>query len=318
MERKWIFLQNPFENACSGNFQKANGIFNFTRTRLEAKAGDAFFDTLIALVDAPVTAWNTLYEAWVNSGGAHKSTTLALTSLLADLSAIKIEDWDTAIKNVYRRGTPQYVALLPHGRAPFQKGKQNDRILAVKTLNTAIGTDAALAAVKVAVQTMHGQLKDALTEQQADLGDTAEMSNQLDVLSSLICTIFYNVLGQLMSHYSETPDLTGNYFDLLAIRESEQITFTRTLAPLGNEDIAKRKLTATMSVRVINDGPADVQIYYAAEKNDPVPDTAITVQAGEDETYPASALGSLATGHFIKANNANEVVETHFVLTIIK
>lgn len=318
METLWSYLLNPFLNAAGDNFKKFNTIVTFTYDRIKAKAGDAFFDELILDLESVYLSWQSLYTAWSSSTSAHKAATLLLANLFKDLSGDKIDDWDIKIQVVYKKDTPQYMNLLPNGRKPFQSGSHEQRIQAVADLVTAIGSDAALATLKTAIIAFQTTLTDAKSDQAAKLSATNTYSEQLSLVIKVIAKFMYLVLGKFMVHYYDNPTMIEPYFDLATIRSAAQVEFTKTVKQLKDANIAKRKLKITDQIKVVNDGPVAIIIYYAPEKNDPHTTYGVSIAAGEDETLQASDLGNLTTGNFLKAYNADSVNEAHFVLTIIK
>ena len=105
------------------------------------------------------------YTIWLSQQGATKGQTQSLNDLLDQLRSEQIENWDLAIQNVYRQKTPQYIALLPRHRTPFQTGSQQQRITAVAALSMAIGTDAALQTLKADVDEFYDALITASNSQ---------------------------------------------------------------------------------------------------------------------------------------------------------
>lgn len=318
MEREWIYIQNPFLNATADNYSKFNSIINYSNTRFNGQAGDAFFDTVIAIVAPSCSLWNTAYATWTESQGEHKGTTNTVQVLIDQLSGTSIGDWVRRIAVVYAPGTSDYIRLLPRGSAPFQTGKQADRILAVKNLITAIGTDAALTAVKADVVAFYADLDAAKTAQTVDLAATDTLSDNCEMQRIASCTILWQSLGMMITQFATTPNVISNYYDLENLRSNEQVSFTHTVHPLATAVIAKRKLTDTMQIRVNNTGDAEVRVYYAAEKNDAIGATYLSVPAGEDTTVAANVIGNLSTGHYIKVDNVSDLVDAHFTLSIIK
>jgi len=317
MERLWIYLQNPFLNVAGDNFTKFNAIVKFTYDRIKAKEGDTFFDDLIADLESSYQSWQSLYIEWESSAGAHKAATLAFTNKLKELQSDKIEDWDIAIQVVYKKSTPQYMNLLPHGRIPFQTGSQESRINAVAALVSAIGSDAALATLKAAIVIFQTSLNNAKSDQAAKLSTTGTLSHELILVIKVLSLFLYKILGKFVVHYYDNPTLIEPYFDLATIRTSAQVEFTKTVKATKTANIAKRKLKITDQIRIINSGDVSITIFYSPEKNDPHTTYGVNLAAHEEATYPSSDLGNLTTGNYLKAYNADSVIDAHFTLSIL-
>ena len=59
------------------------------------------------------------------------------------------------------------------------------------------------------------------------------------------------------------------------------------------------------------------RINVRSEKNDGVPAITKSIPAGEDVQFPVNDLGNIALGHFIKAYNADPLIDTHITLYLI-
>lgn len=318
MDKEWIYLNNPFFNATTDNFSKFISIINFSNDRFLTKAGDTFFDTIIAIVQPACDGANSAYAQWTGSQAEHVSSTNTVNVLLKKLGSEDIQDFQRRIAVVYAPGSSDYIRLLPHGNAPFQSGTQANRLLALSNLITAIGSDASLASVKTSAQSVLTALTTAKSEQTADLSQTDLLSDAMELVRISACNVLWKSFGLMIAQFVETPSVIGNYYDLENLRSHEQVSFTHLLHPLSSTDIVKRKLTDTMQVRIRNNSNAEVRVWYAAEKNDEIGSTYVTVAANSDVTADATSLGDLTLGHFIKVKNMSTLVDARFTLSILK
>src|SRR6266487_1570469 len=110
MERPWIFLQNPFLSATNDSFRSCKKLGDFTIAALTAPDTPPFSDMHAELAPFSST-YNTAYTAWTAQRGMQKGKTSSLKDRLKALSSEKIENWDIAIQQVYKQGTPQYISL---------------------------------------------------------------------------------------------------------------------------------------------------------------------------------------------------------------
>ena len=287
MKRTWLYLQNVFANVTANSFVKFMKISLYHFNAITAKAGDPFFDTLIANYNLAHKNYLTLYNKWTASEGTHKGSTGLFDSLLQTLSITNIEDWDIKIQNIYKKGTPKYVALLPHGRKPFQSGAKDDRVIAVSNLITAIGTDASLVAVKALVQAVSDSLVAARSVQQGTIGGTNHFSDDLELARLVAAKLMYKNLGLLIANFFEAPESASAYFDLETIRHAEQAEFLGHVSAHDDHFIAKRTLQPDDVIRLINTGTVPLVFRLADEKNDGAGSPSITVNAGEEEHVKA-------------------------------
>lgn len=317
MKEPWQFAQNPIDNVTKGNYLKMLKISTWHINALKAKAGDAYYDALILDYDPLHIKYVNEYNKWDTSIGTHVGGTASFEELITLLSGTKAEDWDIAIQAVYRRDSPQYLALLPHYRKDFQSGSNESRVNAVKNLSTAIGTDAALAAVKASVDAFLLLLNNARSAQQGDLSETSDFSEDVEVARVDAAEGQYRDLGSLMNKFYKTPLAIEPFFDLANIRKAAQTEFTGTVKKGALKNIFKRTLAPTDQISLTNTGDVVLKFAIVAEKNDAIGTVFIRVEPGEEETVPASALGNVPENKFLNVKNDDPALAGKFKIVIL-
>ncbi len=306
-QRAWSFTQNPFLNATINSLRIAVRISNTHLAALTKFAGDPFFDALIAFYAPLDAALNTAVTAIKEAGGEQQGSTVNLNQLYNLLSSSRIRQWDITIQGVYELGTPQYKALLPHRRTPFQVGTQTERLIAVQTLSMAIGSDAQLAAVKTGVDNFYKQLSDALSGQKGDVQGGGILSKQAEAARVAMCIGQYADLGALMQNYAATPDMITSFFDMI-IRSGAQVLFTGDDKPQEHKNILKHTFAAADMLSLENDGVTDQQFYLANSKTAAPDKAVVTVTAGQKLSIAASQLGDV-TNTFLNVYNPDELIK---------
>ena len=180
MEKTWSYLVNPILNATVSSYIRFFVISTFHYERLKAKAGQPFFDDLLKIYEPFHLAFVAAYNDWKAAGGLQIGSTAEMDEVLGQLSHDKAEQWDLDVQHVYRRDTPHYLALLPHHRQVFQNGSALERISAISAFSKAIGTDAALAAVKADVDAFHTHTTDIASHKDGKQGDTKFSSEAVE------------------------------------------------------------------------------------------------------------------------------------------
>ena len=313
-QRPWSFTQNPFLNATVNSLRIAVRISNTHLAAITKFAGDPFFDALIAFYAPLDAALNTAVTAIKEAGGEQQGSTVNLNQLYNLLSGSRARQWDIAIQGVYELGTPQYKALLPHRRTPFQIGTQTERRTAVQTLSEAIGDDAKLAAVKTGVDDFYKQLSDALSGQNGDVQGGGILSKQAEAARVAMCIGQYADLGGLMQHYAETPDMITPFFDMI-IRSGAQVLFTGDDKPQEHKNIFKHTFAAADMLLLENDGVTDLQFYLAESKTAAPGKTLVIVPAGQKIIVPATQLGDLQNT-FLNVYNPDAVNKGEWTVEI--
>lgn len=293
------FLINPFEVSMEQSYIKATIISAFTQAALAQQASDPAIGPLHTFYTPLHTALTTAYTAWKAQAGSAKGQTQSLKTLLQNLSSTVIDEWDFAVQQEYRKGTPTYLQIFPEGRAPFQSGKQEDRILAVGALADALGAEGSFPTLKQQVDTYYYQLSTTNAGQKGAKSDTGLHSEAVATAAEACAAGLFYVYGGLVQKYYTQPETIENYFDVSLIREKEQRAFTGTVPAGTTKSIAKRTLEPDAQIRIVNSGPTRLRFFLAEEKNDE-PTTGVTILPGEDQTIPASQLG---TGPYLGVMN---------------
>jgi hypothetical protein len=302
MEREWTYLRNPFLYATRDSYIVAMKISTFHDSALANVSTDPFFGPIYTAYHPLHTAYKTAYDAWISQGHTQIGETLNLEQLLRLLSGSKIDQWDVAIQNVYNKKTPQYAALLPHHRVPFQQGKQEERFEAVKSLSTNLTGIAALASVKTDVDNFYNQLNTANTTQKTGKTSKTIHSGSLENQRITICNSQYATLGTLINHFSTTPDNIAAYFDVVTVRSSNQVHFTGHLKPGHIHCVCKHTFALLDSITIHNESTIALHVYLGVAKDTPAPVMAVPVAAGVKEVVKAGTLGNIADTYLIISN----------------
>lgn len=313
--KPWIFTLNPFLNATVGTYKIAVRISTYHLGALQSQAGDKFFDDLIDAYEPLHEALVTSFDNWKSTSGTQQGKTLNIDQLFRLLSSSKIRTWDIAIQNVYEIDTPEYKALLPNHRGPFQKGSQTDKLAAVAALSTAIGTDAALATTKTDIDAFYTLLSTALGQQKGGITSTKTLSDTVEAARVAMCIGQFANLGALIQKYAATPENIGQYFDLTAIRSGAQVIFTGDTKPQETENILEHTFAATDTVRLENEGPTDLQFFLGATKNAAAGTTMVTVPAGQDITVVVTQLGDIAN-RFLNVFNPSTIAKGEWTIEL--
>ena len=315
--KTWSFLFNPFYNATVNSYRAMNKIANYTASALDKRKADAFINSLLVVLSPFVTTYTNTYATWVSELGLQIGSTQSLASLLAELSATKIEDWETAIKGVYKSTTAQFTALFPYHRIPFQNGSQTDRINAVLALSKAIGSDAALATVKADVDAFYALLVAAYNTQKGNISGTGTNSDAVEAARVAVAIELYGVLGLLMNHYKNNPTEVANFFDLQTIRNHEQTIFKHDIN--GGETLLAITHTfdAGEEVRLVNRGATELHFILVKETTDAVGATAVAVAANSQTVIDASNLGDIVNNRYLKVLNVDANLKGAYTIELV-
>ena len=274
------------------------------------------FSELLTTLSPLVQAYDDAYAVWLQQQGATKGQTQSLNDLLDDLSSEKIEDWDLAIQNVYRQKTPQYIALLPRHRRPFQNGSQQQRITAVAALSLAIGSDAALQTLKADVDAFYNELTAANATQKGSKSTKSGTSTAVETDRIALGTALYGVLGRLMDFCKETPEAIADIIPVDALRNREQTIFQQDVNGGVTQLIFIRTLDDDDNLKCVNRGNTALQLALVHEKNDAMPETAYTLHPNEEELVTPEVLGAKGN-RFLIVKNTSATEKGAFTITLV-
>ncbi len=322
MTRPWIYLINTFLAVTADSYRAMKQIGDFTYAAVSTTAATAtdpekktFFTSLQTTLQPPVDEYDSAYVTWLSLQGAQKGQTRSLTDLLDDLRGTEIQAWDRAIQNVYLPGTPQYIALLPRHRTPFQSGSQQDRITAVGALSLATGKDDKLKDLHDKINAFYDELVTANNSQKGSKSTKNGSSAELEADRVALSTELYGVLGLLMNYFKATPDAIAPFFLIELLRNREQTEWEHTLK--GDE--LRLALTHTFAegelITLGNPGNTDLQVALVANKTDAMPDGAFLLKAGDQQTISPDMLGK-PDNRFLLVKNMSDTENGDYKIAI--
>lgn len=312
MARKPRILDNFVMNATRNNMAK----FATVSTEVDAALNGSGFTSLYNDYHPQHLGFMNAYSVGKNQKGDLKKDTATLQALLKGLVPA-VANWAYTIEGVYKKGTPEYLAIFPRGRAAFYKGKQVDRVAAVHQLSLSLTGIASLASVKTSVDTYYTNLNAALVTQKTSKSTTNVKRTLLEQQWQNACESMYYVIAGLMQQFNNNTQEVANYIPFHLIDPAPQTVFTGKLPVEGIKVLAKRTMKPAAEVTMINNGtvPADFYVSYTKEGKLPIGATPVTVQPGMTVKVPVSQLGSLENKYFT-VRNTSDVAEADYELSL--
>lgn len=318
MKKAWIFAINQFLNVVKSNFIKGMQLSTYhDGALLTAKATDPFFIPLYDAYHPLHLALENAFQAWVNQGGSQQGQTLNLSQLFKQLGTTKITAWTIAVQVVYLPDSPEYKAIFPSGRAPFQKGKQSDKINAVGALKLALTGIAPLAATLSDVDAFFTLLNNTNTNQKGSKTATKTLGDTVKNAAIATAVEQYGNLGLLMNKFKLTPENIENYFDVNALRRKNGGSVTGGIAPLTYKSLFQHTFHAGDIIKITNDGDTALEFYLALTNNSAPLAPIFTVEHGTFQLVDAAYFGNLVDNKFFSVNNNNPVMSGHYKVELM-
>lgn len=235
-KRDWIFQSNCFDVATQGSCKRMLIIATATDSKLYAKISDPVINAIYNNYHPVFLDYDNIYANYQVVEGQSESKTLNLKNLLLKDLPDRVRIWEPMVLVVYPSGSPEFKAIFPDGRKPFNSGAYETRISAVKALKMKLETDPLLSGVAVLVSSFYNVLYSARSTQQEKEGLLKDLSSQRENQRIVLAKALYTVLAGLMSRFAGDTEQLKNYFNLTLIREKSQ-----AVAP--DEVVVKGKVT---------------------------------------------------------------------------
>jgi hypothetical protein len=321
---KWSIAINPFLAAIKGSYVTAKRISNFLTGKLSANSADPDIAQLYNDYLPTDTAMNTTYTNFIAQGGTQSGASEGFNQKLSEITA-QANLWDAMIQPIYAKNSASYIALLPHGHAPFLHGAQLSKLTAVEALSKSLfiastndsSNATALNTIKATVDTYYAELKTAFDNKNEGKNISSLQSDACFDASIAVCEQQFKIYGLLAAKYYKTPELIAGYFDEANIRNHQQTDFTHTIKPEHTYTIAKRTFQPSDEIRINNTGNVALRFYAAATKDAAIGTTFIEILPSVNADYNVALLGDITNNHYLMVNNPDAIQAGSFVSSLL-
>ena len=211
----WTYLRNVFNNVTSSNFKRMLSLSADHKAKLSYHgATNPDVNALYLLFEPIHTAFTVKYAKVVANFGAYKSATSTVEALAADLSRTQIKSWDVKIQNVYEDHTADYKLIMHSGRAPFQSGTYEQRLLAVQALAVSLAAYPLLSTVLTSVQAFATAFQNARSQQQELEGGDTNLRVELEQAREDLALVMHRIFGQLIFLFAHQPGTIQSFYEL--------------------------------------------------------------------------------------------------------
>lgn len=289
----WLFADNFILNSIKGNYTKALKVSKFHFDALTEKQADPGIAPMLTEFTPVHTALENSESGKGMALGQRAGKTQSVNDLLKELVETKLPAWQQQIRNTYGAKTAEYKALFPQGNAPFETGKKDNRILAVKTLRDACTADPALAAVAALIAAFYILLDKARNQQLGKKTDVGgDIETEKDAITAMAKIHFKNH-GKLIGLYPDDPDRIASFSDVTTLQSHvHDSIYKGTDNPGKTKKVLTHTFTAASTVTISNTSLADQKFWLTDRSNNPIHPNGITVGAGQIVTTAVQTLGN--------------------------
>lgn len=241
----WKYVENQFDNSTKNSKKRMKELAIFHRDAVHGSSLP-ISAPMVSRTVAALPPFMTAYNSWLTARVQFKMATAALDAALTHLGSTDIEDIEVAYKGAHKRTTPEYATAFPLGREPFQSGGIDDKVTAIETLSGRLGLQqSALATVVTNAENAADPALPLLRQRLGNLTSAASLTTSvleniqtlrgtqhgaetqvellrtgIEPLRKTLAAAMYANLGQLMTHFSATPEQITAFFDLSKLRET--------------------------------------------------------------------------------------------------
>ena len=260
---EWPHSQNWFIPMANRNKIGAKSIFDAFDFNLHRDITDPDILKMYNFFHPLYSIFSTANHNWSMLKSSNISSTKSVANVTDELASTKIRFWDNSIQMVYPLGSLRYVALLPHRRGIFQSGTINSRLTAINNLVDEIGSDAALATLKLDVIAYQTLLSTSMSGRKGHIISIDEAINALTLATLGAAEGMYWVHGGMEQKFYKTPTSMDIYFPIDLMTTMTQTDFTFTLTNTDPHKAFKRKFDVlTQKIHGSNLGEGKVKFYF--------------------------------------------------------
>lgn len=295
----WSYLQNPFDNATKRNYKRMYLLATDHFDKLKQYAGDdPKVQELLDFGRGAFDAYVLQYRQGSTEAATYRMNTATFENIMADLSSTQIRRWDIEIQFVYDVVRPEYKALLPNGRGPFQTGAYDLRIDQVLSLADRLKAFPDLSDLQIKVQAFGENAITTRTKQQGNETIEKANSNSLEEKRQALAQAMHGIFGGLLRLCYDNPAKVERYYELQYLRSSSSSgaddapreSIDLELAAETATPIFEKQLQANDIVRITNTGGVPFMAFLTMDIST-TPTTTIEVASGQMITLTATQNG---------------------------
>jgi hypothetical protein len=298
----WHYASNQFDRTTFDNYKLMSILSPDHTARLEAENSDPDIMALWNAYKPLDLAFATAYASWIAAKGFYKGSTASVDQLLATLSSTKIKQWDAQVQGVFLEGTPDYIAIFPSGRAPFQEGAKDQRINEVQSLGIRLNVYPALAATETDVNNFYATLLSARNTQQTKEMGVSTGSGDVETARINSAVQMYFTLGTLMAKFKDDPSQIERFWQMSLLRSTGgDIILTDNIAGGDTDNILSGGFDDTTEFEITNTGTTLLKFCTGTSPSDT---SAVGVELIKGATVTKTALELGVAGYtFLNVKN---------------
>ncbi|MBI1227156.1 MAG: hypothetical protein GC192_18135 [Bacteroidetes bacterium] len=316
MKSLWSQLINTFEVNTRGSRRKMLRIANHHYSRLQAMQADPIIADMLLIFEPAILLYRSMFSTLDSGEGTSLGNTALWEKRLDEMEKIWFDDWQTMVRPVFGVKSPDFIAIFPRGKEPFQSVEYDLRMVAVDALYKKLLTYPALSDVAADVAAKIVLLNDARTTQTESFGANVFTASMIEDQRLVLADLLDDNLCDLKKKYRKNIKMVENFYDLTELRKSSndndsRFTSNGAVEPGMTAAVAvssKLKLSANDSCIFVNKSNlAELQFFFSANASaadNPVHTNVLAMQSAQTN---AAESGWTPGANFIIIKNMGTV-----------
>ncbi|MBK9459293.1 MAG: hypothetical protein IPN94_07625 [Sphingobacteriales bacterium] len=225
----------------------------------------------------------------------------------------KAKRWEAWILTEFDDDSPEYLSLMPNGRADFNKGPYEMRLKSVATLETALGAYPKLNTVLLDVQQFRTDIEAARTTQQGFEQNDKQLRQELEHARLDLAVAMHRVFGGLIQLYAHDTAHIETFFDMRYLQftaaKRDPKAPVRTVSANSRSKVIERDFTNDVTLQISNVGNNSLGFFITNDENAATPNDITLLDAQESQSYTLSDLSDgTANPRFLMVVNMNDEI----------
>jgi len=310
---------NRFETCTRGNFTAASafGLFHVESLFADSKTSPIAL-TCYNNIKPKYDIFEAARVTQSSQSGIQGGTVLTFQQILKGMP-LDVEKWQASIKIVYPVGSARYKAMFSQGKSVFNKGKEQNRVNAVQTLITTIGSDASLATIKGVIETFYTAMTLAYSIKGTSKKSTKTDSTAIEAARIDMCDEMEGNFGLLIAANKKNPSLVAKYFDESYMNNKLQTTFNLKVKKFTTKNAIKRTFANPLAQQfhIISRANNTMKIFLSASRYGLVGTKFVSIPPESTGIYNLSEMGDNATESFLNIFNPDERIKGDITIKVL-
>jgi hypothetical protein len=194
-------------------------IANFLYSRLQAMKADPAIMALLLIFEPALMLYRSMFSNQDSQEGISMGNTAKFTAELNNMSYFWFDEWQAMVLQVFKPSMPEFKAIFPRAKEPFQRSQYDMRMVAVDALYKTLLNYPKLQEVAKNVAARMVILQEARDTQTEGFGTNVFTAAMIEDQRIVLADLMDDILCDLKKKYRKNIKMVENFFDLTELRK---------------------------------------------------------------------------------------------------